>query len=130
MGTALKPILDQSQAQSVKQYFLSFGNEDYKAAEDLLTGKYRVQVIYANDPEGRKFLQYEDIYNENGVRRTGGPQIEGFRFITRDGQVAGDEIMTLDALREGIDDLGGDYDQDITSIVKALEDLSFLTNAL
>ena len=130
LGTALKPILDQSQAQSVKQYLFSFGNEDYKAAEDLLTGKYRIQVIYANDPEGRKFLQYEDIYNENGVRRTGGPSIEGFRFITRDGQVAGDEIMTLDALREGIDDLGGDYDQDITSITKALEDLSFLTNAL
>ena len=122
----LRPILENANDQRWMQWLGSVGNDDVSAATDLLSGKYRIQAMYAGE---NKFLKYSDLYDEEGRRKTGPPGLTGFRMLGPDGGVAGAEELTIDDIREAIDDLGGDPSRDLRTLIKIFEDVAFYTGS-
>jgi hypothetical protein len=126
LAVGLRPILENANNQRWSQWAFSFGNDDVSAGTDLLTGKYRIQAMYSGES---KFLKYSDLYDEKGGRKGGPPGLTGFRMLGPDGGVAGAEELTLDDLRESIDDLGGDPSRDLKTLIKIFEDVAFYTGS-
>lgn len=122
----LRPILENANDQRWKQWLFSAGNDDVSAATDLLTGEYRIQAMYE---DGNRFLKYSDLYGEDGRRKGSPPGLRGFRMLGPDGGVAGAEELTIDDIRESIDDLGGDPSRDLRTLIKIFEDVAFYTGS-
>lgn len=122
----LRPILENANDQRWKQWLFSAGNDDVSAATDLLTGEYRIQAMYE---DGNRFLKYSDLYGEDGRRKGSPPGLTGFRMLGPDGGVAGAEELTIDDIRESIDDLGGDPSRDLRTLIKIFEDVAFYTGS-
>jgi len=122
----LRPILENANDQRWVQWLGSVGNDDVSAATDLLTGEYRIQAMYA---DGDRFLKYSDLYDDKGRRKSGPPGLRGFRMLGPDGGVAGAEELTIDDIREAIDDLGGDPSRDLRTLIKIFEDVAFYTGS-
>ena len=122
----LRPILENANDQRWMQWLGSVGNDDVSAATDLLTGEYRIQAMYA---DGNRFLKYSDLYDAEGRRKGTTPGLTGFRMLGPDGGVAGAEELTIDDIREAIDDLGGDPSRDLRTLIKIFEDVAFYTGS-